>query len=155
GVLDLYVQRPELGLRVRDDLRILDRYQPRVDALGETAARHRVVHETPRDVRLPHRAARPGRVFGREDVADPQLLTEAEQQRGRTRGVRIGQLGDVGRAHEDLGLREPAPHLVVAVQGLGEAEADGLEDRVHDVADRPALERFDVALQRVQPRLEV
>ena len=100
--------------------------------------------------RLAHRAARPVDDLGREDVADAELLAEADQQRGDARRVGLGELGEVADAHEHLGVRVAAAHLEVAAEARREARADRLDDRVDEVRLAEPLEVGDRLVEAVE-----
>ena len=126
---DAALQLAQLGLAVLEDLRILHRDEPVVDALGHGLLRHRVVHEPARDVDLAHRAARPGDHLGREHGANAELLADGDEQRVDAGGVGGGELGDVADAHQHLGVGIAPARLGVALERGHEAEADRLDDR--------------------------
>ena len=74
---------------------------------------------------LPNSAAGPRDHLGRQDVADAQLLAEADQQGVEPGGVGDGQLGDVPDPHQHLGGRVPGAHLDVPFERGGGSSAPG------------------------------
>ena len=150
GVGDARVQLAQLGLRVGADLLVLDRQQPAVDVLGRRALLQGEVHELCRQDRLADGAPRPVDDLRGQDVADPELLTEAEQHRRDPGRVGLGELGQVADPHEHLDVGVPAAHVQVAAEARGEARADRLDDRVDEERLAELLQVGDGRVEAVE-----
>ena len=71
-----------------------------------------------------------------QDIADRELGDHAHQRHGDPGRVRVGELGEVADAHQDLDLGQTPAQLVIADDRVREPEMDRVQDRVGE--ERPA-----------------
>ena len=77
-----------------------------------------------------------------------ELRADSEQQRRDANRVGIGQLRQVAGAHQHFRVGQVRAHLAIARERLGEAEMDGIDDRVEDGAEASLLRLFSGAIKR-------
>ena len=155
GILHRGVQFAQLRFGVGQDHGVLHGDEPVVDALREPALAHRVVHQPPGNVDLPHGAAGPGDHLGGEHRAHAELLGNGDEHRVDAGGVGGGELGDVPDAHHLRRIRVAPVHFGVPLQRRHEAEADRLDHRIDEVADAPPVQRLDAPVKRVESGAEI
>ena len=134
---------------------ILDRDEPVVDALRHHLLRHRVVHETARDIDLANGSVRPRDHLGGEHRANAELLADGDEHRVHAGRIRSGELRDVADPHHHLGGGPAPPRLGVALQRRGEAESDRLDHRVDEVGDTELRERLERGRDGFQGRAKI
>ena len=101
------------------------------------------------------RAARVRAHLHGEQMTNVQLGAEAQQHGGDAGGIRVGEFGEIARAHHDFGgWLEPAK-LDIARERVGEAKVNGIENGIENKVDfsrarlgRGALQRGEIAMRR-------
>ncbi len=107
-------------------------------------------HQPARRIVLLQGAARVRADLHAEHVADAKLGADAEEQGRDAERIGVGQLGEVARAHQDFHFRPEPPELSIAKERGGEAEMDGIEDRIGEIAEPPRLGGIDRPQQRIE-----
>jgi hypothetical protein len=150
GIADLRHRLGDLLGRVGEGTPVAQPHQARVDIDGQTLEARRRMHEPARAIGLANGAAAMRAHLHHQHVVDGELGDDAEEQRVDAGGVGIGELRDVADAHENARSGQPPAQLRVAQDRGGEAEGNGIEDRIEDEGPAAALEPLDGAENRIE-----